>query len=159
LIDALLFLARGGDGGDGAPVSAARLLEEALRLQADAGRVPLDAVRLTIAEDTLIEVPRGLLLCVVNNLLGNAWDHADGTDLEVILRGTDLVIADAGPGIEAGLLPRVFERGVRGTESSGQGLGLDLVSRICERLGWTLSLDSSAGQGTRITLHMGGPPP
>ncbi|MGE0483522.1 MAG: sensor histidine kinase [Gammaproteobacteria bacterium] len=155
LIDALLFLARGASGGDGKPVSAARLLEEALRLQADAGRVPLDAVRLTIAEDAQLDVPRGLFLCVVNNLLGNAWDHADGSDLEVTLRGTDLVIADAGPGIDAALLPRIFERGVRGSESSGQGLGLDLVTRVCERLGWRLALDSAAGRGTQVVLHMG----
>jgi hypothetical protein len=33
-------------------------------------------------------------------------------------------------------LGRVFERHYRGPESTGAGIGLSLVKRICDRLGW-----------------------
>ncbi|MCB1746798.1 MAG: HAMP domain-containing histidine kinase [Gammaproteobacteria bacterium] len=154
LIDALLFLARGDEREPGEPVSAARLLEEALRLQADAGHVPLDAVQLAIVEDVMLDVPRGLFLCIVNNLLRNAHEHSGDAALAVTLHGQRLVVEDAGPGIDPDLLPRVFERGVRGAQSGGQGIGLDLVGRVCARLGWTLALDSAPGRGTRVELHM-----
>ena len=116
--------------------------------------VPLDAVQLAIVEDVMLDVPRGLFLCIVNNLLRNAHEHSGDAALAVTLHGQRLVVEDAGPGIDPDLLPRVFERGVRGAQSGGQGIGLDLVGRVCARLGWTLALDSAPGRGTRVELHM-----
>ena len=40
------------------------------------------------------------------------------------------------------------------TGASG-GIGLDLLGRICEHLGWRLSIDSVAGQGTVGRLQLG----
>ena len=63
-----------------------------------------------------------------------------------------LLVEDFGVGIEPAQLPTLFERRVRGGSSLGSGLGLNIVRRICERLGWTLELDSRPGAGTRVVL-------
>ena len=53
-----------------------------------------------------------------------------------------------GIGIPPKDLSRIFERRYRGAQSRGLGLGLYLVSRICQRLGWTIQTSSAEGSGT-----------
>ena len=60
-------------------------------------------------------------------------------------------------GIEDAEQQRVFERLYRGTDSEGAGIGLFLVKRICDRLGWTASLQSSALAGSEITIRFRAP--
>ena len=40
--------------------------------------------------------------------------------------------------------------------SSGPGLGLSIVRRLCERFGWNITLESQPGQGTRAVLGFAG---
>lgn len=35
----------------------------------------------------------------------------------------------------------------------GGGIGLDLISRLCEHLGWQLDITSDEGRGTTTTLR------
>jgi signal transduction histidine kinase len=46
----------------------------------------------------------------------------------------------------------LFERGFRGAQSRGRGLGLYLVQRITERLDWKISVQSTPGAGTRFEV-------
>jgi two-component system OmpR family sensor kinase len=85
---------------------------------------------------------------VISNLLSNARRHtAPGTSVLVSLFAADdgvvLEVADAGPGIDASVRERLFERFVRGDgsrsrESGGVGLGLALVKAIVEAHGGTI---------------------
>lgn len=75
----------------------------------------------------------------VTNLLDNAakWSPPDGV-VRVHLRDGTLMVADAGPGIDDGDLPHVFERFYRATSSRGMpgsGLGLSIVRAVAERHG------------------------
>ena len=36
----------------------------------------------------------------------------------------------------------------------GGGIGLDLIARLCEHLGWRLAFSSTPGRGTRTTLSL-----
>jgi signal transduction histidine kinase len=48
-------------------------------------------------------------------------------------------------------------RGGGGTRGDGgsDGIGLDLISRLCEHLGWRLNIASDEGRGTTTTLMFG----
>ena len=46
----------------------------------------------------------------------------------------------------------IYARVARGGREGG-GIGLDLISRLCEHLGWTLRFDK-AERGTRTTLAL-----
>lgn len=73
-----------------------------------------------------------------------------------------VTVHDQGPGIPAEELPRVFERLYRGDRSRstpGSGLGLSMVRAIAEAHGGRVDLDSTAGQGTRVSLWLPLSPP
>lgn len=79
---------------------------------------------------------------VLINLIGNAVKYSDpGTEIavEVERRGGEGIcsVADRGPGIEAELLPHIFDRFVRGDRARsrperGAGLGLAIAREIVE---------------------------
>lgn len=81
---------------------------------------------------------------IVHVLLENAARHAAGGAVEVAVaahgREVEVRVTDRGPGISPGLVPRLFERGVRGPGSSGQGLGLSIAERLAREMGGRLQL-------------------
>ena len=97
-----------------------------------------------------------LIAVLLRNLVDNAvrYGPAGGT-VRVELRGTELSVADQGPGIPPEARARVTERFFRlpGTEASGSGLGLSIVERIAALHGATLALDEGAGgRGLRVEV-------
>ena len=107
------------------------------------GRVVIE--RQTATRTVLADL--GLVRLALRNLLVNALRHgAASGPVTVRLADSDEPLAliidviDQGPGIEAGLVPRLFERGVRGSGSGGHGLGLFLVRRVMEQHGGRVRL-------------------
>ena len=69
------------------------------------------------------------------------------------------VVANTGPGIPFELLPRVFERFVRGESArhhaaDGCGLGLVIVNWIGEARGGQISIGSEPGQRTTVSVRL-----
>lgn len=96
--------------------------------------------------------PASLLQIAVGNLLRNAIEHSrDGTIL-VDLDDERLVIEDEGEGVPPELLPLVFDGRVSG-RPGGTGMGLNLVKRICQRFGWSISLENRPDRGARAILR------
>src|SRR5205814_1823126 len=99
----------------------------------------------------------------VENLLANAVQHAPpGTTVHVrvahdesLPQPTALVaITDRGPGIDPALLPRLFERFARSSNSNGLGIGLYVARQIAEAHGGRLEVTSSAQDGTQFRLSL-----
>lgn len=152
LIDALLYLARSDGGFARDELDLGTLLREACDGHREllAGRdVQLHC---EINTEHRIQAPRGMVLSVVNNLLGNAIRHTASGRIDVQLNRDNIMIRDTGTGINGTDLPRIFELGYRGAESRGAGLGLHLVRRICQQLGWRIEVTSPAGNGTTFVL-------
>lgn len=92
---------------------------------------------------------------VLDNLLGNALNHAPGS--AVTLRawtegsGVTLQVQDAGPGISPQELPHLFERLYRADPSrqTGSGLGLSISRGIVQAHGGCVAA-RSAPQGSLI---------
>lgn len=96
---------------------------------------------------------------VIEQLISNALKYAPSGIITIRAEaGMALVISDNGIGIAPEDLPRIFEHGFTGFNGrSGKrstGLGLYLCKRIMERLGHTMEISSTPGQGTRIVLYL-----
>ena len=99
------------------------------------------------------------LRSVLGNLVGNALAHTPrGGTVRVSAAGAgdgvDLTVADDGAGIDAELLPRVFDRFVKETRSTGSGLGLAIVRDIVEAHGGSVSARSTPGKLTEFRVHL-----
>ena len=75
-------------------------------------------------------------------------------DVGIEREGEDLLmrVVDYGDGIEADVLPHVFEP-FRTTKRSGTGLGLAVVHRIVESHGGRIEMDSELGAGTKVFIQ------
>jgi two-component system OmpR family sensor kinase len=165
LVEQLLLLARLDSEAPVArePVDVSRLLAETVAdAQASAAghvwQLDLPAIPLSVPGDA------SQLRRMIVNLLTNASVHTPvGTTVEVIGRlGTDgfatVEVVDDGPGIPEDLLPRLFQRFVRGDqsrsrESGSTGLGLAIVDAVAAVHGGTATVESSAGRTVfRVSL-------
>ena len=105
------------------------------------------------------KVPRGMFQ-VFANLLKNAVDavETDGTvEIRAGARDGEIFVSvkDDGCGIPPDAKARVFEPFVTTKEvGKGTGLGLSIVSRIMQRFGGGVTLDSVEGKGSEVTVYL-----
>ena len=100
-----------------------------------------------IAEPHL-NVERPLLEIVIGNLIRNALFNTESGNILLRLEAGQLIVSDTGVGMHPDVLARALDRYYKGASSAGEGVGLSLVKRICERYGWRITLDSQQGKGT-----------
>ena len=99
----------------------------------------------------------GHLEQVLDNLLANAIEAlGEGGQVTVTVRGTDagteLVVADDGPGMSAEERSRAFLR-FHTSSQNGTGLGLAIVHRLLASNGGTARLSDTPGGGLTVTLE------
>jgi len=89
----------------------------------------------------------------------HAANRKDRKPWRLILNGdivdfVAITVTDTGEGISPEILPRVFQRFVKGPGSTGSGLGLAITHDIITAHGGTIEIQSTVGSGTtvRITL-------
>lgn len=137
-------------------------------------------VRMAIADMPASEAPRvrierttgtrtatgepNLLRLALRNLLSNALKFSPpGSAVTVRIADSDEPLAvifdviDNGPGIDAELLPRLFDRGGRKGQHLGgrrQGLGLYIVRRVMQLHAGTATLERNGPQGTTVRLTL-----
>ncbi len=99
----------------------------------------------------------------LDNLLSNAITYTETGSVSVGVEADDdtvtLRVSDTGIGIPAEDVERVFERFYRvdrgrSRTSGGTGLGLSLVRNIAERAGGAVSIVSTQGSGTTVSLTL-----
>jgi two-component system sensor histidine kinase MprB len=94
----------------------------------------------------------------VGNLLDNArkWSPRGGAVSVSCGEGT-VVVADAGPGIDPGDLPHVFDRFYRSPAARGlpgSGLGLAIVAQVVKAEGGTVLAENGEEGGARMTIRL-----
>jgi len=100
-----------------------------------------------------IRAPLPIVHAAIGNLLRNAIEHSDRGEITVRLElPAKVVIVDPGHGMTPEEISAIYARVARGGGDRGDGIGLDLISRLCEHLGWRLQIDSDHGSGTTTTL-------
>ncbi|WP_372381329.1 sensor histidine kinase [Xanthomonas sp. NCPPB 1754] len=101
--------------------------------------------------------PVAIVQTAIGNLLRNAIENSDRGIIRISLSAPGVVrIADPGHGMTPEEISAIYTRLARGNARQGSGIGLELIGRLCEHLGWHLQLDSNAGQGTVATLDLSG---
>ena len=97
------------------------------------------------------------------NLLENALRYTNEGSLTVsvacTLKGVTLGISDTGIGIPEADLPNVMDRfyrvdGSRQRSTGGSGLGLAIVGRIIHRHQGKITIDSTLGEGTTVSIWL-----
>jgi two-component system sensor histidine kinase KdpD len=115
----------------------------------------------------LIRADASLIEQAVGNVVNNVVSHApEGTrlviDAIVTQQSVSIRATDDGPGIQAEIMPRVFEKFVQGRignersggKSGGTGLGLAIAKGIVEAHGGSIAVESPVadGRGARMSL-------
>lgn len=98
----------------------------------------------------------------VENLVDNAGKHTPAGQIRVEARlcgerWLEICVADTGDGMDPADVPRLFEPYVQlagGERAGGTGLGLPLVKAAVERIGGSISVETTRGSGTRIGLRI-----
>jgi signal transduction histidine kinase len=111
-----------------------------------------------------VEGDRARVKQVVVNLLDNAIKYSrPGSAVTLNVETADgkavLEVADAGIGIPADALPRVFDRfyrvdQARSREQGGAGLGLSIVKSICAAHHGSVSAISTPGRGSTFRVEL-----
>ncbi len=151
VVEALLFLAREGEEPSAEPCDLERIVQTAVEGVRDLAEKKTLQLRVETAPVS-VRAPSGMAACVVNNLLANAIHFTERGRVELRLTADRLTVQDTGIGIPPDDLAHIFERRFRGPASRGLGLGLYLVQRICDRLGWKVQVSSAPGTGTRFEV-------
>ncbi|HVK52726.1 MAG TPA: HAMP domain-containing sensor histidine kinase [Pseudoxanthomonas sp.] len=102
-----------------------------------------------------LHAPPRVFQVVVSNLLRNACSYTDEGRIDVLVEADRICVSDTGIGMSQDAMQRVFEPFYRvdPTRPRGSGLGLSIVSRLCERFGWKIELESELGKGTTATIR------
>ncbi|WP_371159567.1 ATP-binding protein [Halorubrum miltondacostae] len=150
LIEDLLALARQGAGIDETePVALADLAAQCWTT------VDTESATLSVETETVVAADRSRLRQALENLFGNAVEHA-GPDVAVAIGALDdgdgFYVADDGPGVDPARRDEVFEAGMT-TDPEGTGFGLKIVAEVAEAHGWTVALVESEGGGARFEFR------
>ncbi len=153
LIGSLLLLSR-NERGQGSS-NVARVSEQLLDShRAQLGGKPLELI-LEGNHDLVIDAPESALSVALGNLIGNAVKYSKEGAVRVRVGNNAVEVIDSGPGLSEEDAAKLFQRGYRGTHaghSQGGGIGLSIVSRLCDLYGWQVNVRPGAGRGVIATL-------
>jgi len=160
-LEQLLLLAR-VEGSlsfdDGVQSSAEQVARLAIQ-DANAGdNQRIDLILPDDLSDTPLEMPVGLAVAALRNLLDNALRHTPAdtrVELSVLMAGDQVVfrVRDHGKQIASEDLQYLTQRFWRNGNSEGCGLGLAIVQAIVQRCSCSLTFDSQP-DGLRVDLGM-----
>lgn len=163
LVNDLLLLARVDAGPTLQPVLL-DLTELAVETLQEARAVAKNlTVEINPAPPILINADEHYLRRAIWALVDNAIKYnRPGGKVEIRLEAREgkacFSVHDTGTGIEAGDLPRIFERFYRADQARGQGrgfgLGLALARSIVESHGGTITVRSQPGRGSSFTVML-----
>jgi signal transduction histidine kinase/FixJ family two-component response regulator len=111
----------------------------------------------------IVKTDHSMLSQIIRNLCGNAIKYTAEGSVTLAAQCTQtsvvLSISDTGIGIDISDSDKVFEEFYQVSNPSrdkaqGLGLGLSIVERLIKALGHRISLDSSPGVGTTVSIEM-----
>lgn len=155
VVGAFLVLSRAPDPS-GAPLVALRPLveREVERQRVWLADKPVALEFKVEAEPVVSGVPE-LLVIAIGNLVRNACQYTSAGAVTVTLKAACVEISDTGPGLPPVVRERLFQRQTPDETPAvqGNGLGLSIVHRVVEHLGWRVTHEAAPSGGSRFTLR------
>ncbi len=154
-ISAILMLARKQPA---APLYGQILLSQSLQsvVQARLNTHPEEQSRLSITPseiDHQLVSDTALVNMLLRNLIQNSLEHTQG---HVTLRQNKqgLLVSDEGDGLPRNVRQQLEQKQTCPSGATNEsGIGLFIVTLICERLGWRIEAGTEAGAGTHLQLY------
>ena len=157
LIDAFLILGREPKRlGDSEAVDVAEVAEAELgKLASLLDGKPLE-MKLEAAVPLCLPVHRKVIEIILSNLCRNAINYSEQGVIRVWVDRDGIRVEDNGCGIDEALIPHIFDRHVRGrgVQKAGEGIGLNIVKRLCDLYGWEIRLANRGGGGVVVSIRM-----
>jgi signal transduction histidine kinase len=138
-------------------------LEELLRVMIDLYEPSMSEKSLQVSlrsgGQVRIDADAALIHRMIANLFDNELKHLPAHCAVTIALEPEngmarLTLEDNGPGFAPEVSPHLFERRVKGRDSSGHGLGLAFVEAVVRAHGGTVSATNREAGGARITLTL-----
>lgn len=142
------------------PVDPDVLIEDVVRSFEGQARTAGVTVRADVPTDLpIMDLDPVRVHEVLANLMANALRHTPVGGSVAISGVTEdawlvIRVIDTGPGIDADLIPHVFERFVKAPGSGGSGLGLAIARSLVEAHGGTLEVEATGSAGTTFRLKL-----
>ena len=115
-------------------------------------------INVNIDNDIMVEADRTHLANVLNNLIDNAIKYS-GDSVEITIMGDNkkLSVSDNGIGISSKSIPYLFNKFYRVPHGNrqdvrGYGIGLYYVKSILDKMGCTIEVKSTEGEGSVFTI-------
>jgi signal transduction histidine kinase len=139
---------------DGSKTNITEIIEnEVIKLNSliDSSKIDLS---INIQNELSVNTHRKALEIIIGNILGNAIKYTEKGAIEITVAANQVMVSDTGIGIPDELLPKLFERHVRGRglHQAGEGIGLAIVKRLCDQFDWDISIQNNVDQGILATL-------
>ncbi len=96
------------------------------------------------SRETEIATSRAALMIVVSNLIRNAFQHTPKGQVTITLTGTELTVENT-----------ISTCNGQCTTPQGEGIGLQLVKRICQRLDWRCTPTHLPNGGMSVSFDPG----
>lgn len=115
-------------------------------------------INVDVDEVVSIEADKAHLSNILNNLIDNAIKYS-GDSVEITISGNEreISVSDNGIGIPARSIPYLFNKFYRVPHGNrqdvrGYGIGLYYVKSILDKMGWTIEVKSTEGEGSVFTI-------
>lgn len=156
--EGLLFLAREQDPTDIELIGLSECVHDIVSpLRPEIVRKGL-VLHIDIDSSVTLRASRGALHLVLINLIRNAVRYTEQGYIRVAFDAGRVIVSDSGIGIAPDHVSRIFERSYRAADTrEGFGIGLDIVRRICEPLGWRVEVTSTPAVGSIFSLRVASP--
>ena len=92
---------------------------------------------------------------VLDNIIENSMKYSNrNSDINITLKGSELIIEDYGVGISEDELSLIYQRYYRESDLfEGEGIGLKIVKTFCDKEDILLKIESKKGIGTKVILN------
>ncbi|WP_251358396.1 HAMP domain-containing sensor histidine kinase [Kangiella sp. TOML190] len=158
LLDALLLLSRSQQiSTPKEAIDINQLVDQQLekaRMQFESSTTQVSVEHLAKLQ---IKIPEQLFISCFGNILNNAINYTPNGKVLIKVKEGSIEVVDTGRGMSQENVEKVFEPFYRVNRENepikGFGLGMSIVKTICERMGWTISIDSELAKGTKVTLN------
>jgi signal transduction histidine kinase len=109
-----------------------------------------------VSSSVELSCPPMPLIRVVSNFVSNAIKHCNEGKIVVGCRRSPgqlrIDVYDNGPGINAQELDILQQPYQKGEHSQGEGLGLAITKELADSMGWSISMESNVGKGSRFSV-------